>query len=137
LVVPGPLFIGRRRGCCSPAVTIPTVIPATTTGGSSSSSMVDVHPLLNLKQLNLCWEKKKEKRKWSNLGESGRSDRYKHIHHVKMNTGTRALGNNLKLQKRLAMSILNCGRSKAWLDPDRKELIAKARTRTDLPPPQA
>jgi ribosomal protein L19E len=51
-----------------------------------------------------------------------------------MNTGTRALGNNLKLQKRLAMSILNCGRSKAWLDPDRKELIAKARTRTDLPP---
>jgi hypothetical protein len=63
LVVPGPLFIGRRRGCCSPAVTIPTVIPATTTGGSSSSSMVDVHPLLNLKQLNLCWEKKKEKRK--------------------------------------------------------------------------
>ena len=47
-----------------------------------------------------------------------------------MNAGTRTLGNNLKLQKRLAMSILNCGRSKAWLDPERKELIAKARTRT-------
>jgi len=49
-----------------------------------------------------------------------------------MNGTNRALGHNLKFQKRLAMSILNCGRSKAWLDPDRRQLIAKARTRAEM-----
>mmetsp|Transcript_26760 Transcript_26760/g.56905 ORF Transcript_26760/g.56905 Transcript_26760/m.56905 type:complete len:137 (+) Transcript_26760:15-425(+) len=38
----------------------------------------------------------------------------------------------LKLQKRIAASMFNCGPSKVWLDPNRKDEIAKARTREDL-----
>lgn len=46
----------------------------------------------------------------------------------------KGLGSNLKLQKRLAMSLLNCGRGRAWLNPERTKLIANARSRTCHPP---
>ena len=41
-------------------------------------------------------------------------------------------GSCLKLQKKVAASIFKCGPSKVWLDPERKDEIAKARTRKDL-----
>jgi hypothetical protein len=37
---------------------------------------------------------------------------------------------SLALQKRLAMALMNCGQRKVWLDPAKKAIIAKARTRT-------
>jgi len=39
---------------------------------------------------------------------------------------------NLKLQTRLAMSILKCGSRKVWLDPNQKLTIAQARTRESV-----
>ncbi len=38
----------------------------------------------------------------------------------------------LTKQKRLAMSLLKCGRDKVWLDPTQKEIIAKANTSTRI-----
>jgi len=46
-----------------------------------------------------------------------------------MATTGKALGNNLKFQKRLATAILGCGHTKTWLDPTKLGTIAKARNR--------
>jgi len=42
----------------------------------------------------------------------------------------KGLGQNLRKQKRLAASILKCGKTKAWLDPERKKEIGLAQSRT-------
>ncbi|RXH84356.1 hypothetical protein DVH24_027255 [Malus domestica] len=39
---------------------------------------------------------------------------------------------SLKLQKRLASSVLKCGRGKVWLDPNEVSEISMANSRTDL-----
>ena len=41
----------------------------------------------------------------------------------------KGLGQNLRKQKRLAASILKCGKTKAWLDPERKKEIGLAQSR--------
>jgi hypothetical protein len=38
---------------------------------------------------------------------------------------------SLAFQRRLAMSIFHCGWRKVWLDPNKKHIIAQARTRTN------
>jgi large subunit ribosomal protein L19e len=38
----------------------------------------------------------------------------------------------LKLQKRLAASVLNCGKRKVWLDPAEIATIAKANSRQNV-----
>ncbi len=39
---------------------------------------------------------------------------------------------NLKLQRRLAASILKCGENRVWMDPDELETIAEAVTKEDI-----
>merc|ERR1739838_699343 len=39
------------------------------------------------------------------------------------------MGSNLTLQKRLAASVLNCGRNKVWLDPNESLAISNANSR--------
>ncbi|PKK85962.1 MAG: 50S ribosomal protein L19e [Thermoplasmata archaeon HGW-Thermoplasmata-1] len=39
---------------------------------------------------------------------------------------------DLRNQKRLAASILKCGRNRVWVDPDRSEEVAQAATRGDV-----
>jgi len=39
---------------------------------------------------------------------------------------------NLRLQKRLASSVLNCGRNKVWLDPNEINEIANANSRQNI-----
>jgi large subunit ribosomal protein L19e len=39
---------------------------------------------------------------------------------------------DLRNQRRMAASILNCGQTRVWMDPDRLEEIAKAVTRSDM-----
>ena len=42
------------------------------------------------------------------------------------------VGLSLKLQKRLAASVLNCGRKKVWLDPNEITEVSTATTRKDI-----
>ncbi|CAA2962467.1 60S ribosomal L19-2, partial [Olea europaea subsp. europaea] len=42
---------------------------------------------------------------------------------------------SLKLQKRLASSVLKCGKRKVWLDPNEVDEIYKANSRTLSSPP--
>jgi hypothetical protein len=42
---------------------------------------------------------------------------------------------SLKLQKRLAASVLGCGKRKVWLDPNEINEIHNANSRMYLPPP--
>jgi len=39
---------------------------------------------------------------------------------------------DLRNQRRMAASILKCGKTRVWMDPDRLEEIAKAVTRNDI-----
>lgn len=39
---------------------------------------------------------------------------------------------DLRNQRRMAASIMKCGKTKVWMDPDRLEEIAKAVTRNDV-----
>ena len=40
---------------------------------------------------------------------------------------------SLKLQKRLASSVLKCGKGKVWLDPNEVNEISMANSRKSLP----
>jgi hypothetical protein len=42
---------------------------------------------------------------------------------------------SLKLQKRLAASVLKCGKGKVWLDPNEVSEISMANSRKAPPPP--
>ena len=44
---------------------------------------------------------------------------------------------SLKLQKRLAASVLNCGKRKIWLDPTEINEISMANSRAPPPAPRA
>lgn len=39
---------------------------------------------------------------------------------------------NLRLQKRLASAVLNCGKSKVWLDPNESNEISNANSRQNI-----
>jgi hypothetical protein len=43
------------------------------------------------------------------------------------------MGMSLKLQKRLAASVLNCGKRKIWMDPSESNEISLANSRTCTP----
>jgi len=42
------------------------------------------------------------------------------------------MGTNLRLQKRLAASVLKCGKRKIWLDPNETNEIALANSRRNI-----
>lgn len=44
---------------------------------------------------------------------------------------------SLKLQKRLAASVLKCGKRRVWLDPSRPDEIAGANSRQFILPPSS
>eukprot|EP01120_Amphizonella_sp_Union-15-10_P014676 TRINITY_DN7206_c0_g2_i1.p1 TRINITY_DN7206_c0_g2~~TRINITY_DN7206_c0_g2_i1.p1 ORF type:complete len:111 (+),score=17.71 TRINITY_DN7206_c0_g2_i1:62-394(+) len=49
-----------------------------------------------------------------------------------MAAATKFSSHYLKLQKRLASSLFKCSPRRVWLDPEKKETIAQARTREDI-----
>merc|ERR1711959_148130 len=49
-----------------------------------------------------------------------------------MGPGTRTMGVSLRLQKRLAASVLKCGKRKIWLDPNEGNEISMANSRQNI-----
>lgn len=49
---------------------------------------------------------------------------------IKSYKGSLGIMPNLRLQKRLAASVLKCGRKRVWLDPNEASEIALANSRT-------